>query len=102
MNHFEAGDIRGTDASRYTRGDFDHVHVEPTLGRAHTWKEDFHRLPKPSRGSDGSRDRERAFSTRELAVEYQERHAGEVVAVQVREHDCVNAVRVYAGTLQTN
>ena len=62
----------------------------------------FHRLPKPSRGSDGSRDRERAFSTRELAVEYQERHAGEVVAVQVREHDCVNAVRVYAGTLQTN
>jgi hypothetical protein len=75
----------------------DDVEREGPLHSRRAGKEDLHRLGHPAgrAGRAGDDERPPALAD-ELGVEDEERHAAEVVAVEVRQHDRVDGARVEA------
>ena len=83
-------------------GDLDlhHVPGKPPLVRAGSRKEHFERLSARARRPC---DQQRSLAPRkELGVQQEKGKRAEMVAVQVREHDAVDPVRIKAARLERN
>jgi hypothetical protein len=76
------------------QGQFDHLERETPLHPARAGEQHLHRLCEPGTGAGRASHHQRRGPARELAVEYQERQAPEMVAVQMGHHHHVDRARV--------
>ena len=72
--------------------------VHPARAR----EQHLHRRSEPISGAGRARQHQRRRPSGELSAQNQERQSSEVVAVQMRDHDCVDRIRVDPLGLQGN
>jgi hypothetical protein len=94
-DHAHAGDL-----GRLSRLPLDEGGHESPLDPRGAGEQRLQRGGHPGLDASRSRHHQRTHAAAELAVEQDERHAAEVVAMQVRDQDRVDGGRVDAGPAQ--
>src|SRR5262249_32041526 len=81
--------------------DFHHLPGKVPFVGGRAWKKHFHCLIEPRPRARRSRDQKRPLTLgQELRVEQEERQPAEMIAVQMRENDTVNAVEIDTARLE--
>ena len=101
MDHLGGDERMAEHVGALPRRDLHHLPGKPPLRPARLREEHFQRGIEPRARAGRPRDQQRPFAAREkLRVEQQERQAAEMIAVQMRQHDAVDPVRIEPARLQ--